>query len=377
MPEPLSKLLAEATGLELCCGLMDHILAFYGNEPEPAEMPEPERVALLVLHTKGIIDNGGFNYLFGADLPGDLDYSLTAEAYERVGCEPAAEAFRRAMNLFPGGKPPRETETRIRIYRSGTGERRGEIDAMFIKAGDQLEAALARYIRLHAEEYTRLEGPRVEPKKPRRKKGKEQPRQLDPVAVGISKLPHWARVAFAAHCARAVFPFFNKLWPNALPHRRVSVQTAIDLAERAAVVGRSARNLKDAVLKARISAGGALAVLFGGYPSDHHEPGPPDGNAGVAASNVAGVAASNVAGVAVNAAEAARYPAARSAEFALHAYALAREIAWEMDPDLVGRMAADFQLLRRAARRGRWTNRTPVAPSVFTPTARESETRKP
>src|SRR5438552_2221502 len=48
--------------------------------------------------------------------------------------------------------------------------------------------------------------------------GKRTPRSkvpLVPTQEEIEKLPRWARVAFAARCARRVLPAFKHFWPEA------------------------------------------------------------------------------------------------------------------------------------------------------------------
>jgi hypothetical protein len=144
------------------------------------------------------------------------------------------------------------------------------------------------------------------------------------------------------------------------------VQKAIRLAEQAAATGKATDVLKTAAMNAGVTAGAALAISLSRYRMEDAEPGPPDGNAAVMVSSVAEAA--------VNAVEAARYPPERSADFALDAYAFARDIAWELNPVLVDRMAADFRALRSAARRGRWTDQMPVPTAAFTASGAESET---
>jgi Domain of unknown function (DUF4375) len=358
MPEPLAKLFAEANDFDLCNGLFEHLLAFDGEVPDVSEMPEEERVVLLVWHTYGIIGNGGFDYLFGGDLPGDPGYSLAAEAYEAIGCEPAAHAFRQALALFPSREAPRDLDARMRIYRRGTGDRRGQIDREFFNAGKQIEACLARYIREHQEAYSRLEG-RPKPKRAKREPRSEpEPRRLDPVAVGIPELPHWARVAFAARCARLVYPFFPRFWPDARPERPLSIARAAQLAERSAAAGNAAEGLERAARDALMTAGAALAISLYGYPMEDPEPGPPDG--------IVAVHASYIAKTAEFAARAALAGPKQSAEPSTQAYALARGLATGIDEwELVETMQREFKRLRRLARQGRWTHRSAVPPEVF------------
>jgi hypothetical protein len=369
MPKPLSKLLRNANDEDLCSGVFDLIVAHYGNEANPSEMEDAARVFSLVYHTSGIIGNGGFNYLLEGDVPGDPDLSMTVDAYERVGCGPAVEAFHMVMNLFPDGKPPRDRDSRLEIYRSGSAERRGEIDRKFFKIYDALIPALARYIRQNADDLRRLEESPARPKQKPKRLDEVEPRQLDPVAVGLPELPHWARVAFAARCARIVFPLFDQLWGNALPRRRLAVQNAIRLAERAAAAGKPNDELKEAVVESCLTAGAALTKSLYGWIPDDAEPGPADGTAAVQVGSVAKAAE--------NAAEAARNGRKLSAEFARHSYAFARDVACDLQPELTEQMARDFQTLRQAALRGRWTDRTPVPRWAFESTDGPNQEKKP
>src|SRR5262249_58905691 len=109
------------------------------------------------------------------------------------------------------------------------------------KLTDPIEACLATFIREHRSTFERLNGPRP-PQTP--ESADVQPRQFDPVSVGIADLPHWARVAFAAYCARRVFAFFDAAWPNALPDRRRGRGRASPPAAPAAAPGRRRRPLR-------------------------------------------------------------------------------------------------------------------------------------
>jgi hypothetical protein len=71
----------------------------------------------------------------------------------------------------------------------------------------------------------------------RRKQPTPDPnRSLVPTREEIAQLPRWARVAFAARCARRVLPLFRRGWPEA-PAKSISgVKRTVELAERAAAV---------------------------------------------------------------------------------------------------------------------------------------------
>jgi len=370
MPEPLAKLFAEAGDSDLCNGLFEHLLTLRGEVPDVSAMAEEERIVLLVWQTYGIIGNGGFDYLFGGNLPGDPDYTLTAEAYEMIGCELAAHAFRQALALFPRGEAPRDLDERMRMYRRGPGDRRGQIDGEFFSADKEIEACLARYIRQHRQVYTQLAA-RPKPQWAKKKADPEpEPRQLDPVAVGIPELPHWARVAFAARCARLVYPYFPRFWPDARPERPLSIARATQLAERSAGAGNAADGLESVATDALMTAGAALAISLYGYPMEDPEPGPPDGTAATHALQIAKAAEF--------AARAALAGPKQSANSATEAYVWARGLATDLGEwELFETMQREFKELRRAARRGRWTHRTAVPPEVFDEGYEPEEPSKP
>jgi hypothetical protein len=172
----------------------------------------------------------------------------------------------------------------------------------------------------------------------------------------MQSLPHWARVAFAARCALTVEPLFRRAWPNATAERQESVRAAIQLAEQSAATGRAADGLKAAMVESCATAGAAQLLMYPQFP--RNEPLPTD----VTACEIACCAAK----VAEWAATAAYEGASKSVDANLEAYAFTRRAA-EMAgaAELLDRLRHDLAALRRVATRGRWTDETPVPPSVF------------
>ena len=103
MTAPTSALATDAD-FDLCCSYYTGIVDHYGNEVEANTLPVPHRAVLLTWHTMGIIDNGGFHYLFECAFSGDPGFKLTAEAFDEIGCHSAAEAVRGAIPLFRKAK---------------------------------------------------------------------------------------------------------------------------------------------------------------------------------------------------------------------------------------------------------------------------------
>jgi len=81
-----------------------------------------------------------------------------------------------------------------------------------------------------------------------------------PTKEEIEQLPRWARVAFAARCARRVQPLYVIAWPDAHKNHIRDIDAAITLAEEAA---------ENAVKNAKISlAAAGNAADSAGYVGD-------------------------------------------------------------------------------------------------------------
>ena len=157
----------------------------------------------------------------------------------------------------------------------------------------------------------------------------------------IRQLPRWARLAFAARCARRVLPLFQHSWPDA-PAEYVQV-------------------LERAVAVAETSATTAWGDLFG---IDYSTP-----VFAVCEASIDAVPQSRLLCVAnVGLAARAALAAADEVRFAAFAAKAATDSAWgaglkqsEMTPAI----ARDFQTL--LARAELWTDYTPVPAEVFGP----------
>jgi hypothetical protein len=110
----------------------------------------------LVWHSAGLIENGGFHYLFEGDFRGDPGFVYTAAAYHRIGAFRAYEAFQDAIRQFPGGLLPTEVSQRLRVYESIPAERWDEIAGRYYDATKDTEGCLARFIREHRDDYARV-----------------------------------------------------------------------------------------------------------------------------------------------------------------------------------------------------------------------------
>ena len=181
-----------------------------------------------------------------------------------------------------------------------------------------------------------------------------------PAEVDASRLPHWARVAFAARCAHVTRPMFDQYWSDAANQFRDAVQTAITTAEEAATNAVTLPMDSDVASNARQAAGRTQIPHICRLDLDPDEdgPSPPDAKA----ASVAALTAT----VAEYAVRAASSPPANSAGPVNEAYRFALCVAAEADRrDLLEQLDAEFSALLRVVRKGKWGNATPVPPTVF------------
>jgi hypothetical protein len=85
---------------------------------DPRSLPIRERTIVVVYAAQGVIDNGGFQYLFESDFPGCPPYSLIVSAYRRIGAREAAECLDRAIRMFPFARPHRSQEKRLSFMKA-------------------------------------------------------------------------------------------------------------------------------------------------------------------------------------------------------------------------------------------------------------------
>lgn len=77
-----------------------------------SKLPEPLQTVVLVTHAQGMIDNGGFRYLFETDQPGQPLYSVYSDAYRRIGALKAGDLLDLAVALFPFEDPQLSSDRR-------------------------------------------------------------------------------------------------------------------------------------------------------------------------------------------------------------------------------------------------------------------------
>src|SRR5688572_4177503 len=105
----------QTTNSDLC----DEIFSLYSeinNNINIPDMSEHERVITLSWHFGAIICNGGFGYLYCANIKGDPHYRLTAEAFEALGCDQCFSAFEESFRWYPDNTPPADVDERRRLF---------------------------------------------------------------------------------------------------------------------------------------------------------------------------------------------------------------------------------------------------------------------
>ncbi len=148
------RLFAEANDFDLCNGIFLLIGDRFHHCIEADKYNETERVVMITWSAMGIIDNGGFEYLFSSDFDGDPGFRLTFGVFETLGVERAVSAFREALALFPDSVPDPDLETRMHRYKQVPEETRESINRKFWSAGwdNEIVTRLAAYIREHQTE---------------------------------------------------------------------------------------------------------------------------------------------------------------------------------------------------------------------------------
>jgi hypothetical protein len=159
MTDSQSRLATDAD-FELCDSHFKEIVDHYGSDLKANDLPVPHRTVLLTWSAMGITDNGGFQYLFEGDFSGDPGFKLTAEAFDEIGCDSAAEAIRGAISLFPNGNVIADIERRLKFFQSTPESQRMELDQEFWAASKigkgEICAKLAAYIRNHPGDFANI-----------------------------------------------------------------------------------------------------------------------------------------------------------------------------------------------------------------------------
>jgi hypothetical protein len=133
----------------------------------PDAINDIEQVVLLVWHAEGIIGNGGFHYFFECGLP----LRATAQAYTRIGVQPAATILLHLLALFPRQVIPDDWDERMELVEKLESSHRDLIEGWeqeFFETADITERQLAGWIRVHQDVFNKSDGTtdRTDPSSP-------------------------------------------------------------------------------------------------------------------------------------------------------------------------------------------------------------------
>jgi hypothetical protein len=138
---------ADKHAWDLCQATWKSIVDRYGESAMATDFTPRERVVVAVWTVSGIVGNGGFEYLFGSELPGDPDYQLSLDAFRAIGCDEAVAAFEGALCLFPGGVVPHDDEERATAFATNPEHLRTALASRFWATDDIMVTKLAAFIR--------------------------------------------------------------------------------------------------------------------------------------------------------------------------------------------------------------------------------------
>ncbi|MFO0936977.1 MAG: DUF4375 domain-containing protein [Gemmataceae bacterium] len=152
----LNKVLDTKDDFELCDELFKLMIQHYGEDFDVSKCNENDQTVILVWHATGIIDNGGFQFLFEGNLNGDLFFTRTVAAFKTIKAFKCAEAFDEALKLFPGSQPPQDISKRLKVYQAIPAAKRKAIDVKFFSESKEMPMILAKYIRENRAEFKHL-----------------------------------------------------------------------------------------------------------------------------------------------------------------------------------------------------------------------------
>ncbi len=145
--DDLEKALKLKDDAELCSSVFKLMIKHYGEDFDVSKCKENDQVVILTYHASGIIDNGGFQYLFEGDFKGDPYFERTVVAFKAIKADICAASAEDALKLFPNSKPPAEIEKRLAAYERSNKDKRMSIDAKFFSQSQDINKLLAKYIR--------------------------------------------------------------------------------------------------------------------------------------------------------------------------------------------------------------------------------------
>lgn len=153
--------ISSSTSDDLADATFARIIKQHGDDVDPSKIPKPQQTVMLVYHAHGIIGNGGFQYLFEGDFPGDPEFLLTRQAFKTIGAEDASAAFDKAFAVFPNSTPPADIDRRLEMWQSKYNRMdsmndESSPDRMYFSSMDGVMDRLKTYIAANEAEFASL-----------------------------------------------------------------------------------------------------------------------------------------------------------------------------------------------------------------------------
>lgn len=80
---------------------------------DPTLLSLPEQTVVVVETVQGIIDNGGLEYLYENDFPGNPPYSFFVDSFRRIGADSVASCVETTAAMFPFPEPHLHCDARL------------------------------------------------------------------------------------------------------------------------------------------------------------------------------------------------------------------------------------------------------------------------
>ena len=87
-----------------------------------AKLSVASQTVLIVHAAQGLIDNGGLEYFFESDFPGQPSYAVFCDAYRRIGADEAAKCLGASVRAFGFDAPHLSREKRRAFIASLPGD---------------------------------------------------------------------------------------------------------------------------------------------------------------------------------------------------------------------------------------------------------------
>ena len=152
---------ASMAKIDLATAMFTRLLNQYGDNVDTSKIPMPQQTMMLVYHSYGIIGNGGFQYLFEENFPGDPEFLLTQQAYKTIGASNASVAFEKAFAAFPNSTPPADLDRRLEMWQSKYNRKylrddKSSPDHIYFNAMDEVMSKLNLYIKANEADFASL-----------------------------------------------------------------------------------------------------------------------------------------------------------------------------------------------------------------------------